>query len=138
MADIVGLPRIGSEDDDGASDRFRRAIAWLDELGVKPITRCNLFFGLAAVLDDQGKTSAALESAERAAAIAEQTPMLRAHSLEALRKRPGRTEYQRGVVSTALDGRLQVRSTGTNAITDRSASCHDAQLRSRHIGTGSA
>ena len=43
---------------------------------------------------------------------AEPTPMLRAHSLEALRKKPGRTEYQRGVVSTALDGRLQVRSTG--------------------------
>ena len=39
-------------------------------------------------------------------------PLLRAHSTEPLRKKPGRTEYQRGVVSTAPDGRLQVRSTG--------------------------
>ncbi len=33
-------------------------------------------------------------------------------SAEAMRKKPGRTEYQRGVVSRAADGRLQVRSTG--------------------------
>lgn len=39
-------------------------------------------------------------------------PLLRAISAEALRKKPGRTEYQRGCVSTASDGRLQVRSTG--------------------------
>ena len=39
-------------------------------------------------------------------------PFLRAHSLEALRKKPGRTEYQRGRVSTAADGTLQVRTTG--------------------------
>jgi len=39
-------------------------------------------------------------------------PMLKAHSLEAIRKKPGRTEYQRGIVSTAPDGTLQVRSTG--------------------------
>ena len=39
-------------------------------------------------------------------------PLLKAHSLENLRKKPGRTEYQRGVVSTAPDGRLQVRTTG--------------------------
>jgi molybdopterin molybdotransferase len=39
-------------------------------------------------------------------------PLLKAHSLEALRKKPGRTEYQRGVVSTGPDGRLQVRTTG--------------------------
>jgi molybdopterin molybdotransferase len=40
------------------------------------------------------------------------TPMLQAHSQEALRKKPGRTEYQRGIVSTGADGRLQVRTTG--------------------------
>ncbi len=40
------------------------------------------------------------------------TPMLRAHSQEAIRKKPGRTEYQRGVVSSAPDGGLQVRITG--------------------------
>jgi len=39
-------------------------------------------------------------------------PMLKAHSLELLRKKPGRTEYQRGIVSQSQDGRLQVRSTG--------------------------
>ncbi|GAC1543143.1 MAG: molybdopterin molybdotransferase MoeA [Ramlibacter sp.] len=39
-------------------------------------------------------------------------PLLRARSLEALRKKPGRTEYQRGIVSTASDGTLQVRTTG--------------------------
>ncbi|MBS0611463.1 MAG: molybdopterin molybdotransferase MoeA [Proteobacteria bacterium] len=39
-------------------------------------------------------------------------PLLRAASAEALRKKPGRTEYQRGLVSVAADGRLQVRSTG--------------------------
>ncbi len=40
------------------------------------------------------------------------TPMLRAHSQEALRKKAGRTEYQRGFVSTAADGSVQVRTTG--------------------------
>lgn len=39
-------------------------------------------------------------------------PLLRAKSLEALRKKPGRTEYQRGTVSTAADGSLHVRTTG--------------------------
>ena len=37
---------------------------------------------------------------------------LRAKSLEALRKKSGRTEYQRGFVSTAADGSLQVRAAG--------------------------
>jgi molybdopterin molybdotransferase len=39
-------------------------------------------------------------------------PLLRARSQEAMRKKPGRTEYQRGIVSTAADGTLQVRTTG--------------------------
>jgi len=39
-------------------------------------------------------------------------PLLRARSQEAMRKKPGRTEYQRGIVSTTPDGRLQVRTTG--------------------------
>ena len=38
--------------------------------------------------------------------------LLQAHSLEPLRKKPGRTEYQRGVVSRAADGSLTVRITG--------------------------
>lgn len=39
-------------------------------------------------------------------------PLLQAHSLEPMRKKAGRTEYQRGIVSTGPDGRLQVRTTG--------------------------
>ncbi len=38
--------------------------------------------------------------------------MLRARSLEALRKKSGRTEYQRGFVSPSPDGGLQVRAAG--------------------------
>jgi molybdopterin molybdotransferase len=40
------------------------------------------------------------------------TPLLRAKCLEPLRKKAGRTEYQRGLVDTAADGSLQVRTTG--------------------------
>ena len=39
-------------------------------------------------------------------------PMLKAQSLEAIRKKPGRTEYQRGVVSASPTGNLQVQTTG--------------------------
>ncbi|MCM2341165.1 gephyrin-like molybdotransferase Glp [Rhodoferax sp.] len=39
-------------------------------------------------------------------------PLLTAISTEAIRKKPGRTEYQRGIVNTASDGSLQVASTG--------------------------
>ncbi|NMM04946.1 gephyrin-like molybdotransferase Glp [Polaromonas sp.] len=40
-------------------------------------------------------------------------PLLKARSLEAIRKKPGRTEYQRGWVSTASDGSLHVKTTGS-------------------------
>ena len=43
---------------------------------------------------------------------AESHPYLRAQSVEPIRKKPGRTEYQRGVVTTTFDGSLQVRITG--------------------------
>lgn len=39
-------------------------------------------------------------------------PLLRAVSTEPIRKKAGRTEYQRGWVSTAPGGTLQVRTTG--------------------------
>jgi molybdopterin molybdotransferase len=39
-------------------------------------------------------------------------PLLKARSEEAIRKKAGRTEYQRGIVSTATDGSLKVRTTG--------------------------
>ncbi|MES2104196.1 MAG: gephyrin-like molybdotransferase Glp [Pseudomonadota bacterium] len=48
--------------------------------------------------------------------IAGATPVplltVRASSTSVIRKRPGRTEYQRGIVSTAEDGGLQVKITG--------------------------
>ncbi|CAN7307037.1 molybdopterin molybdotransferase MoeA [Polaromonas sp. LjRoot131] len=40
-------------------------------------------------------------------------PLLKARSTEAIRKKAGRTEYQRGWVSTAVDGSLQVKTTGS-------------------------
>jgi molybdopterin molybdotransferase len=46
-------------------------------------------------------------------AAAQPLPMLRAASIDAMRKKPGRTEYQRGIVSRAADGRWQVRITGS-------------------------
>ena len=39
--------------------------------------------------------------------------LLKAHSAEAIRKKTGRTEYQRGWVDTAPDGSLHVRTTGS-------------------------
>ncbi len=39
-------------------------------------------------------------------------PLLKARSTQALRKKPGRTEYQRGIVSTNATGQLQVSITG--------------------------
>ncbi len=40
-------------------------------------------------------------------------PMLRAASVKPLRKKPGRTEYQRGIVSRVADGSWQVAITGS-------------------------
>jgi molybdopterin molybdotransferase len=39
-------------------------------------------------------------------------PYLRARSVERMRKKPGRTEYQRGVVTRSSDGQLEVCTTG--------------------------
>ena len=46
-------------------------------------------------------------------ASVEPLPLLRAASTQAIRKKPGRTEYQRGIVTRAADGRLQVAITGS-------------------------
>jgi molybdopterin molybdotransferase len=43
---------------------------------------------------------------------AEPPVLLKAHSAEAIRKKPGRTEYQRGIVSSSVDGTLLVKTTG--------------------------
>jgi len=45
-------------------------------------------------------------------ATAKPTPLLQATSAEVIRKKAGRTEYQRGIVSTLADGSLQVKTTG--------------------------
>lgn len=45
-------------------------------------------------------------------ARAEPPLYLKAHSAEAMRKKPGRTEYQRGIVTCTPEGRLEVRTTG--------------------------
>jgi molybdopterin molybdotransferase len=46
-------------------------------------------------------------------ATARPLPMLRAATTTAIRKRPGRTEYQRGIVSRSADGRWKVALTGS-------------------------
>lgn len=48
-----------------------------------------------------------------AGAQPEPLTVLRVPSAAAIRKRPGRTEFQRAVVEPAADGRLQVRTTGS-------------------------
>ncbi|HRI19114.1 MAG TPA: molybdopterin molybdenumtransferase MoeA, partial [Burkholderiaceae bacterium] len=46
-------------------------------------------------------------------ASVEPLPMLRAASAQTIRKKPGRTEYQRGIVTRAPDGGWQVAITGS-------------------------
>jgi molybdopterin molybdotransferase len=46
-------------------------------------------------------------------AAVEPLPLLRAASTQAIRKKPGRTEYQRGIVTRGADGRMQVAITGS-------------------------
>ncbi len=58
-----------------------------------------LAFVRPALLQMMGSSAAAL-------------PLLKARSLEPLRKKPGRTEYQRGKVTTSSTGSLQVKTTG--------------------------
>jgi molybdopterin molybdotransferase len=48
-----------------------------------------------------------------AGATAQPLPLLRAASVAPIRKKPGRTEYQRGIVSRAADGSWQVAITGS-------------------------
>jgi molybdopterin molybdotransferase len=48
-----------------------------------------------------------------AGATMQPLPLLRATSLAPIRKKPGRTEYQRGIVSRAADGSWQVAVTGS-------------------------
>jgi molybdopterin molybdotransferase len=61
---------------------------------------------------------------------------LRAHSAEPLRKKPGRTEYQRGTVFTASDGSLQVKTTGNQGSGVLSSMCQANGLIVLHHSQG--
>jgi molybdopterin molybdotransferase len=63
-------------------------------------------------------------------------PLLKARSLEAIRKKPGRTEYQRGWVSTAADGSLQVKTTGNQGSGVLSSMAQANGLMVLHHGQG--
>jgi molybdopterin molybdotransferase len=62
---------------------------------------------------------------------------LRARSAEAIRKKPGRTEYQRGLVSRADDGQLWVRTTGNQGSGVLSSMVQGNGLIVLHHGQGS-
>ena len=70
-------------------------------------------------------------------AAAEPPPLLKARSQEAMRKKPGRTEYQRGLVTTAADGSLQVRTTGNQGSGVLSSMVQANGLIVLHHGQGS-
>lgn len=67
----------------------------------------------------------------------ETLPLLKAHSQEAMRKKPGRTEYQRGIVTTSPDGQLQVRTTGNQGSGVLSSMVQANGLIVLHHGQGS-
>lgn len=64
-------------------------------------------------------------------------PLLRARSAEPMRKKPGRTEYQRGIVSAGGDGRLEVRTTGNQGSGVLSSMVQANGLIVLHHGQGS-
>ncbi len=64
-------------------------------------------------------------------------PLLKAISLETIRKKPGRTEYQRGWVSTTADGALQVKTTGNQGSGVLSSMAQANGLIVLHHGQGS-
>jgi molybdopterin molybdotransferase len=63
-------------------------------------------------------------------------PPLKARSTEAIRKKPGRTEYQRGLVTAAPDGSLQVRTTGNQGSGVLSSMVHANGLIVLHHSQG--
>jgi molybdopterin molybdotransferase len=76
--------------------------SWLFGLPGNPVAALVTFYALArdALL-------------RLAGAAPEPLVVLRARSAQAIRKRPGRTELQRGVVSRGADGQWEVRTTGS-------------------------
>ncbi len=63
-------------------------------------------------------------------------PLLKARSAEVIRKKPGRTEYQRGIVSSTPDGRLQVKTIGNQGSGVLSSMVHANGLIVLHHGQG--
>ncbi len=86
---------------ESSADSYQKESAILFGLPGNPVAVMVTFLAFVrpALLQMMGNTTTA-------------PPLLRARSLEPLPKKPGRTEYQRGTVSTAADGTLQVRTTG--------------------------
>jgi molybdopterin molybdotransferase len=79
-----------------------RTPAWLFALPGNPVAALVTFYAFArdGLLQLAGARPAPL-------------PVLRARCTTAIRKRPGRTEFQRGIVSPGADGQWSVRLTGT-------------------------
>ena len=67
----------------------------------------------------------------------EAPPLLKARSAEAMRKKPGRTEYQRGIVARQADGSLSVRTTGNQGSGVLSSMVQANGLIVLHHGQGS-
>jgi molybdopterin molybdotransferase len=85
----------------GALQRGGSSPAWLFALPGNPVAALVTFYVFAreALLVLNG-------------ARPEPIPVLRARSVDAIRKRPGRTEFQRGYVARAAQGHWEVRSAG--------------------------
>ncbi len=99
-----------------------RPPAWLFALPGNPVAALVTFYALA-----RGGLL------HLAGACGEALPVLQARSTSAIRKRPGRTEFQRAVVEPAADGGWQVRLTGSQgAGVLRSMSEANALLVLRH------
>ena len=82
--------------------RHNNKLAWLFALPGNPVAALVTFYALAreALMVLAG-------------AMPEPLPVLQARCAVAIRKRPGRTEFQRGIVARAPDGGWQVRLTGS-------------------------
>ena len=85
----------------GPLHRADGASTWLFALPGNPVAALVTFYAFAR------EALLALAGADAAP-----PPRLRARSAAAIRKRPGRTEFQRAVVSPAADGGWEVRTTG--------------------------
>ena len=85
----------------GAADE-RRTASWLFALPGNPVAALVTFYAFAreALLHLAGARS-------------EPLPVLKARSVSAIRKRPGRTEFQRGILTLAADGQWEVRIAGS-------------------------